>query len=241
MGLAYLPDGTRIDYKEYISSHPRWQAVRKQRFDFDDGRCAICHRDLHGEPFETHHLSYQRLGREHMRDVVTICPACHKTFHQNWQRQQFWRGKESGHWDIYNLPATAQMCAAYWQQDRLICGNIEAPNLCNIDTAKQYIDIYFRDFNPDLPCIIDPNDFTLFVRNKRYELFFEAEGRGLTVLEFLDEKYGPKVRGKNPIRVEAGKKRGPFDHTPESFHRHYKENKNILTLMQEVEKYEQHP
>ena len=36
-------------------------------------------------------------------------------------------------------------------------------------------------------------------------------------------------------RAEAGRKGGPFDHTLPSFHRHYKENKNILTLMKEVE------
>ena len=130
------------------------------------------------------------------------------------------------------------MCAAYWARDRLICRNVEAPNLCSKDTAEQYIDIYFRDFNPVPPPIIDPNDFTLFVRNKRYELVFEAEARGLTVLEFLDEYYGPKVRGKNPLRQEAGRKNGPFDHTMESFHRHYAENANINILMEEVKRIE---
>jgi hypothetical protein len=80
----------------------------------------------------------------------------------------------------------------------------------------------------------------LFVRNKRYELFFDAEVRGLTVEEFLEEYYGPKVRGKNPLRQEAGKKGGPFDHTPESFHRHYEENKNIITLMEKVREIEEY-
>ena len=78
----------------------------------------------------------------------------------------------------------------------------------------------------------------LFVRNKRYELFFDAETRGLTVEEFLDERFGPKVRGKNPLRQEAGKKNGPFDHTAKSFHRHDEENKNIITLMQKVSEIE---
>jgi hypothetical protein len=86
--------------------------------------------------------------------------------------------------------------------------------------------------------MIDPNDVSLFIRNKRYELYFEAEGRGLSVEEFLDEYYGPKVRGKNPLRQEAGRKGGPFDHTPESFHRHYMENKNINILMDEVRQLE---
>lgn len=55
-----------------------------------------------------------------------------------------------------------------------------------------------------------------------------------SVEQFLDQYYGPKVRGKNPLRQEAGKKNGSFDHTPESFHRHYLENQNINLLMEEV-------
>lgn len=237
MGLAYLSDGTRIDYNEYIKKHPHWQKVRQARFDFDDGRCVVCHRDLRGEPYQTHHLSYQMLGRERIRDVLTMCDSCHHTFHQNWERSQFWRGKEKGHWQVYDLQHTAALCARYWRNDRLICKDVDAPNLCSPDVAAQFIDDYFAAAGLTQPAIIDPNDITLFVRNKRYELFFEAEARGLTVEAFLDEYYGAKVRGKNPIRQEAGRKNGPFDHTAESFHRHYSENPNINTLMEEAKKY----
>jgi hypothetical protein len=100
------------------------------------------------------------------------------------------------------------------------------------------LDDYFRDFNLTTHPRIDPNDIQLFIRNKRYELFFDAELRGLTVEEFLDEYYGEKLRGQNPLRQEAGRKKGPFDHTPESFHRHYMENPNINILMEEVARIE---
>lgn len=122
----------------------------------------------------------------------------------------------------------------------MISKNPEGPNLCNQDACRQLLDDYFRDFNLSAHPVIDPYDISLFIRNKRYELFFEAEARGLTVEQFLDEYYGPKVRGKNPLRQEAGRKGGPFDHTPESFHRHYAENKNINLLMIEVCKIENH-
>ena len=240
MGIAYLPDGTLIDYDEYIKKHPRWQAVRKARFDFDGGRCVICHKDLTGKTYETHHLHYQRLGHERMRDVITLCHQCHKDFHQSWSKSYFWKGKEDGHWDVYDLDHTARLCATYWRRDRLINKDPDAPNLCNRDVCRQLLDEYFRDFQIDKPPIIDPNDVQLFVRNKRYELFFDAEVRGLTVEEFLEEYYGPKVRGKNPLRQEASKKGGCFDHTPESFHRHYSENKNIVTLMEKVREIEEY-
>ena len=228
-----------INYREYIEKHPRWKKVRQSRFDFDGGRCVICHRDLRGEPFQTHHLSYQRLGREHMRDVITLCDSCHHTFHQNWQRLEFWKGKESGHWQVFDLQHTARMCAAYWRQDRLIAKDPDGLNLCSNDVVIQLIDEYFKDLEQHDNPVIDPHDVALFVRNKRYELFFEAEKRGLSVEGFLDEYYGKKIRGKNPIRVEAGRKNGPFDHTPESFHKHYNENKNIITLMEEVRRIEE--
>lgn len=238
MGLAYLPDGSLIDYKDYINSHPHWQAVRMARFKFDEGRCVICRKDLHGEVFQTHHLHYQRLGNERLRDVITLCAQCHKEFHQSWSRSNFWKGKEEGHWECYSLEDTALLCAMYWKQDRLISRDPNDPNLCGKDACRQLIDDYFRDMQLTRHPRIDPNDISLFIRNKRYELFFDAEKRGLSVEEFLDEYYGPKVRGKNPLRQEAGRKGGPFDHTPESFRRHYLENKNINALMLKAEEME---
>ena len=139
---------------------------------------------------------------------------------------------------MYDLEHTARCCAAYWKRDRLISRNPEDLNLCSRDVCQQLVDQYFRDFNLEIHPVIDPNDISLFVRNKRYEMVFEAEKKGMTVEEFLDDYYGPKIRGKNPIRQEAGRKNGPFDHKPEAFHRHYKENKNILILMEEVKKYD---
>ena len=111
-------------------------------------------------------------------------------------------------------------------------------NLCNKEVQRHLIDQYFAESGIKNGILIDPNDIQLFVRNKRYELFFEAEKRGKTLEQFLDEYYGKKIRGKNPLRQEAGKKNGPFDHTPKSFHSHYKENKNINILMEEAKQYE---
>jgi hypothetical protein len=238
LGLAYLPDGSLIDYGEYIRSHPHWQKVRQARFEFDGGRCVICHKDLHGRTYQTHHLHYQRLGNERMRDVVTMCGKCHEEFHQSCQKNPFWKGKEKGHWEVFSLEHTARLCAAYWREDILISKNKDSPNLCSRDVCRQLLDDYFRDFSLTEHPRIDPHDISLFVRNKRYELFFDAELRGLTVEEFLDEYYGPKVKGQNPLRQMAGRKKGPFDHKPESFHRHYIENENINLLMEEVEKIE---
>ena len=110
--------------------------------------------------------------------------------------------------------------------------------MCSTQLQRETIDRYFREEQITTGILIDTNDIGLFVRNKRYELFFEAEARGLTVEQFLDEYFGPKVRGQNPLRQEAGRKKGPFDHEPKSFHRHYKENRNLNILMEEAKKYE---
>lgn len=238
MGLANLPDGTKIDYKKYIKEHPHWKKVKQARYDFDGHRCVVCHTDLLPWEYETHHLNYIRLGNERLRDVVTLCKECHIIFHNVWKKQDFWKGKEEGHWEVFSLEHTAKLCAKYYAEDRLISRDPEGPNLCNQEVQRDYIDTYFREENIDTGVPIDPNDLGLFVRNKRYELFFDAEARGLTVEQFLDEYYGPKVRGKNPIRQEAGKKNGPFDHKPANFHRYYRENKNLNILMDEVKKIE---
>lgn len=237
MGYAYLRDGTRIDYNTYIESHPHWQRVREARLRFDGFRCVICHKDLSNSQYQTHHLDYRHLGNEHLTDVVTLCPMHHTLFHRNWAKQTYWKGKEEGHWDVFDLAHTAQMCARYYKKDKFICKDVNAPNLCNTDVDRRYLDNYCKTEQFEAAPVIDPHDLELFVRNKRYELLFDAEARGLSVEEFLDECYGPKVRGQNPIRREAGQYFNK--HSIESFHKHYSENKNINILMQEVKKYEE--
>lgn len=239
MGYAYLRDGTRLDYNTYIETHPHWQAVRDARFKFDGGKCVICQKDLTGTQYQTHHMDYRHLGDEHLTDVVTMCPKHHTIFHRNWAKQKFWVGKEEGHWEVFDLEHTARMCLKYYREDKFICKDVRAPNLCNNDIDREYIDRYIKENNFERAPVLDPHDLSLFVRNKRYEMVFDAERRGLTVEQFLDECYGEKVRGKNPMRAEAGKKNGTFDHTLASFHKHYNENKNINILMEEVKKYEQ--
>jgi len=235
MGYAYLKDGTRMDYKKYIETHPHWQRVREARFKFDGGRCVICHEDLTNKQYQTHHLDYRHLGNEHLRDVITLCPYCHTLFHRNWTKQTYWQGKEEGHWDVFDLEHTVRICAMYYKEDKFICKNANAPNLCNTDTDRQYIEAYCKLEQFETAPVIDPHDLELFVRNKRYELLFEAIDRGLSIEEFLDECYGPKIRGQNPLRREAGQY---FNrHSVKSFKVHYLENKNINILMQEVKKY----
>lgn len=239
MGIAYLPDGQSIDYDKYIKEHPHWQAVRQARLRFDNGKCVVCHCDVEKTGYETHHLTYIHLGNEHLTDVITLCPKHHVIFHNNWRKQEFWKGREKGHWEVYDIEHTAKICLAYYQEDKFICKDENAENLCNKDIQRALVDRYFREFELSTHPIIDPNDIGLFVRNKRYEMFFEAEARGLSVEEFLDECYGEKIRGKNPLRQEVGKKGGTFDHSPKSFHAHYSENPNINKLMAKVKEMEE--
>lgn len=235
-GIAYLPDGSRMDYNEYIHTHPHWQAVRKARFDFDNHSCVVCHKDLTDQKYETHHLNYNHLGNERLTDVITLCPRHHSMFHSIWCKQRYWKGREPEHWDTHSLYHTARLCLLYEHEDRYLSRDINNLNMCNKDVDREYIEKYFKEQRITDNPVIDPNDISLYIRNKRYELYFEAEERGLTVEQFLNEYFGEKIRGKNPLRQEAGRKNSTFDHEPKSFHKHYSENKNLLTLMEEVDR-----
>lgn len=230
---AYLPDGTPIDYEEYLQ-HPHWEELRKLRFAFDGGKCVACHADLYGKTFQAHHITYQRCGHEMITDVITLCEKCHSIFHENFQRANYWEGKEEQHWDYYDLHHTAEICKRYFEEDKLICRNPDALNLCNLPTINKLIDRYTKECNLPRTPIVKPTDIQLFVRNKRYELLFAAQAAGHTKEEFLNSLYGEKIRGKNPIRVMAS---SFFNkHTDESYRRHYSENEDINILMREVEK-----
>ncbi len=62
------------EYKAYLQSD-RWREVREQRLHIGRWKCAACEetRDL-----EIHHLTYERIFKEEMADLIPLCKRCHK-------------------------------------------------------------------------------------------------------------------------------------------------------------------
>jgi 5-methylcytosine-specific restriction endonuclease McrA len=72
-----------FNYARYRRSR-HWQEIRALRFERDGHRCQDC-KGKSGDPvLEVHHLTYDRLGRERLEDLVTLCQRCHSTRHA-WQ------------------------------------------------------------------------------------------------------------------------------------------------------------
>lgn len=68
----------KAEYKRYIDSDA-WQTKRRIVLQFYGKKCREC-----GKPkkvLHVHHLSYERVGREHIVDLTVLCPACHKAAH----------------------------------------------------------------------------------------------------------------------------------------------------------------
>jgi len=62
-------------YNQYIKG-PRWAAKREAWFNAFGKYCRACG-TAHG-PIQLHHMTYDRLGRERMSDLVALCANCHK-------------------------------------------------------------------------------------------------------------------------------------------------------------------
>lgn len=60
----------------YIQS-PEWASVRRRKLA-EVSRCEACSGD---ERLEVHHLTYDRLGHERMRDLEVLCHWCHMLEH----------------------------------------------------------------------------------------------------------------------------------------------------------------
>lgn len=236
MGLAYLPDGRRMDYDEYRKT-PEWRSKKVIRLAFDNWQCGICHTEIKDKRYETHHLNYSHLGDEDIEhDLITLCHDCHMTFHSLWDRAKKWESTPYTHWQDFSLPDTAKLCYQYLDED-FICGN-GGCNLCSLDTITGIIDRYFVEHEIVDPVRISEDDVRLYVRNKRYEIFLEAIKDPAFELEaWLDSRFGPKGGpGGNSKRAEA--RRFFTKHKIGAMKRIYKENENINILMTEVKKQE---
>jgi len=245
-GVAVLPDGSRMPYKEYIGNgcpaHPHWEKARNYRYIFDGCRCVICHAELDEKSFQTHHLTYERLGHERVRDVITLCNDCHENFHSVWKYAEYYKEQDDDHWEMFSLDDTAKLCGTHLQDDFWFGGEL---NCCSMDTCRNLIDEYYRENDVTVPVVINPEDVQLYFRNKRYEVLFEAEQNGMTlngsvdasVDVFLDARFGAKGgKGGNPKRSEA--RTFTTRHGSESFHRNYWYLWHINILLQEAKKYE---
>lgn len=234
MGLAYLPNGKRMPYEEYLNS-PEWRRKKADRLAFDNWQCGFCHKQLN-DKYETHHINYSNLGDEHIEtDIISLCHDCHMHFHNLWDKAKKWESTPYTHWKDYSLPDTAKMCHQCWKDDFMFGGGY---NLCSLDTIVGFIDKYFEQNEIIAPVRISEEDIRLFIRNKRYDLFFEAnENDAFNLEDWLDSKFGPKGGpGGNKARAAA---RSFFTkHKLTAMKRIYKENENINILMKEVEKYE---
>jgi len=66
-------------YSEYLRSR-EWKAKKAVALDYHGRKCADCGAT---EPLEVHHLTYKRLGREKMKDLLVLCGACHRIRHED--------------------------------------------------------------------------------------------------------------------------------------------------------------
>ncbi len=66
----------------------RWRQLKWRRILLSRFSCERCGSRYFGRTprqakrhFHLHHVTYVRVGREHIDDVRVLCPPCHKTVH----------------------------------------------------------------------------------------------------------------------------------------------------------------
>lgn len=64
-------------YADYLRSAP-WRALRRKVLERSGGRCEGC---ADAAATQVHHLTYERVGREMLFDLVALCAACHAKVH----------------------------------------------------------------------------------------------------------------------------------------------------------------
>jgi len=65
------------EYNEYLRS-PQWQHIRSKVIRREKGLCQGCG---NAGGMEVHHLTYRRIGRELLCDLVLLCHGCHEVAH----------------------------------------------------------------------------------------------------------------------------------------------------------------
>lgn len=71
-------DAGYASYADFLASS-YWRRLRTRVLERDHHRCAECGSV---ERLVVHHLTYERLGRERLGDLVALCDGCHRRSHR---------------------------------------------------------------------------------------------------------------------------------------------------------------
>ena len=77
IGGKIIKDDFWRNYTKYLNTR-RWEWRRKLVLLRDGG---ICRRCGHKPAYNVHHLTYERVGREKLGDLLLLCDECHKGDH----------------------------------------------------------------------------------------------------------------------------------------------------------------
>ena len=83
-----IMSGQSKEYREYMKSDS-WERKKRERLKIDGYKCTACGYSAKPNVLMVHHLTYARLGNEDTwKDLVTLCPICHRKIHNMLRRRQ---------------------------------------------------------------------------------------------------------------------------------------------------------
>jgi hypothetical protein len=77
LNVRFVVASPEPTYSEYLQSD-HWQHMRELAREHYGDACCLCG-SL--ERIETHHRTYDRIGRERLSDLTRLCRPCHSKFH----------------------------------------------------------------------------------------------------------------------------------------------------------------
>lgn len=75
--MKKLVGGLFKNYEEYLTSE-MWNFKRKDFLKLRKYKCAICG----GRATQVHHKTYEHICNEPAKDLLALCPACHRKKHK---------------------------------------------------------------------------------------------------------------------------------------------------------------
>jgi hypothetical protein len=69
---------SNIKLHETYNLSDTWENIRLRRLEIDNFKCVLCKSN---KKLVCHHLTYKRIYRESMVDVITLCNQCHNRIH----------------------------------------------------------------------------------------------------------------------------------------------------------------
>ena len=115
LSIAIPEQITKEWYRDVYLKSEHWKKKRLEALEYAKNLCQLCNKN---KLLNVHHRTYENLGHEDIKDLITLCGSCHNKFHNDFNPSEGFKIPIKKYGTEGLMPIDYILCP-YWQENQL--------------------------------------------------------------------------------------------------------------------------